>query len=746
MIISPPLLKTPQGSTSDEQWLANLMPFPNTGNFPVISHLGWHGGLHIEHTDTGATGEAVRAIADGTIVYYRESAVDYDAPPLNYNGPTHNGCIVIKHETEIGEGDDGKVVFFSIYLHLKQTFKPVGTSKVYRKEPIGTVGQCSNDNAMHIEIVCDDANLKKLVGRSDPTLDVSKDGRDKVVYGDMHFYLPAGAQFHAAEPAAHVLTPTTAAAYTSTEALYVTMRLEKGQCSMTTRREDPAGSGIYAIVGDAVNSPDYEYNLYKRATKLADACVAAHLPNAPAPSAMYELLRFGRVINTDNEQAIAPGAVPHWREVNYPGGKGWVDLNAAGVKKFSDADFPHWMGWTLIDDDATSDSQCNSPTVMKWLDADQDGKNTAGELMMALRDDKVQTRLARTICKFPTEWEKEEIDTRYGWLKQKSDLLEEPLTESEYAEFKAHLEALCFWEKAKARMEIDANHWHFHPREFIEQFRKCGWLSCNEITQLLPRTSYKYRLSPFHRNAVNLTWEVALSRVTLYQPQLNKIFRKYGLVSAIRKAHFLGQAYIETDIIRVMREIGNGRPNSLGNWPVPAMQYYTVFYGRGMMQLTWSGNYDAYGSYRSTSLPGNPSGHYLDHWGRINNTSSHYLANPNDGGVARTWFPKFDPELIADNPFEACDSAGWYWVSKDIGNHKKNINQVADRGITEDAIGRASVLVNGGGFGYFERQGYARYIHQYLSDIPPRSDNETIPIHRGNHVYNISVNYTHQKP
>ena len=97
----------------------------------------------------------------------------------------------------------------------------------------------------------------------------------------------------------------------------------------------------YAIVGDAVNSPDYEYNLYKRATTLAGACVAAHLPNAPAPSAMYELLRFGRVINTDNERAITPGAVPHWREITYPCGKGWVDPPpASSIPTFDHAKTP----------------------------------------------------------------------------------------------------------------------------------------------------------------------------------------------------------------------------------------------------------------------------------------------------------------------------------------------------------------------------------------------------------------------
>lgn len=59
------------------------------------------------------------------------------------------------------------------------------------------------------------------------------------------------------------------------------------------------------------------------------------------------MLRFGRVIGPD---ALNPANVLHWRRIHHPGGTGWVNLNAANVTKFSDADFPHWMGWSLVDD------------------------------------------------------------------------------------------------------------------------------------------------------------------------------------------------------------------------------------------------------------------------------------------------------------------------------------------------------------------------------------------------------------
>ncbi|AZN36834.1 M23 family metallopeptidase [Iodobacter ciconiae] len=361
-------------------------------------------------------------------------------PDLAINGGSSDGCVVIKHSTEIGEGPEGQVEYYSIYMHLKQVFVQKN-QPVYRKTELGSVGQCNGNNAMHMEIICDDANLKKLVGREEGDLDLSKDGRMDVVYGDMHFYLPAGATFYGAQPSANSQTGAGTPAYISTTSLFISMRFEKGNCKMSTRQENPEILGEYTCIGNEIIETDYEYNLYKAATTLANR-------NEIASSAMYELLRFGRVINIDNETAIPAGAAPHWRRVNYPDGQGWVNLNAVSIKKYSDADFPHWMGWNLIADDATPDSQCNSPTLLGWLDSDGDKKYTSKELVQVLGQDKVKERLSRSICKFPTEWEVATLNTRYEWIKTESDLLETPLDTDQYENFIKLITALCFWAEA----------------------------------------------------------------------------------------------------------------------------------------------------------------------------------------------------------------------------------------------------------------------------------------------------------
>jgi hydroxyethylthiazole kinase len=62
---------------------------------------------------------------------------------LQYRGVrTDDGCVVIRHTTEIGEGDHAKVTFFSIYLHLQSIVGAIAVGKaVYRKDKLGVAGQ-----------------------------------------------------------------------------------------------------------------------------------------------------------------------------------------------------------------------------------------------------------------------------------------------------------------------------------------------------------------------------------------------------------------------------------------------------------------------------------------------------------------------------------------------------------------------------------------------------------------------------
>ncbi len=411
----------------------------------------------------------MRAIADGTVISLRKSSDKRDLAPFNINADKPNtkgsndGYVLIKHETEIGSGDEGKVAFYSLYMHLKSLAETVKAGdKVYRKDPLGLPGMVDGVNAFHFQIFCDDDNISKLTGRKTGELDISKNGRTDAVYGDIHFYLPPQTKFYDKAPADNSISTTgLSELYTSNVPLYASMTLAQGKCTMVTRQQNTQTDGKYDLLGEPLvnaDGDDYEYNLYKTAMR----------NYKESPSAGFELLRFGRVINTDHE-TLVPADAPLWMTVNYPGGKGVINLADSSIKKFSDADFPHWTGWQMVDDDSDSNSQCNS-AIIKKLHEVGDFDNQCGKL----------------ICHFPFEWEKSTIDIRFSWLKTGKEE-HEPMTEADYAKFKSHAEALCFDSGALSSDRL----WHFEPKSFIRHFRKCSWLDSEVIEKVMMANASK---------------------------------------------------------------------------------------------------------------------------------------------------------------------------------------------------------------------------------------------------------------
>jgi hypothetical protein len=128
------------------------------------------------------------------------------------------------------------------------------------------------------------------------------------------------------------------------------------------------------------------------------------------------------------------------------------------------------------------------------------------------------------------------------------------------------------------------------------------------------------------------------------------------------------------------------------------------------------------------NFPDNSAGVYADP--RITSTSMHWFGDPRRKhpqthvittiGTQKPWFPRYDPRIIADSADHACDSAGFFWVYKHHGR-VRNINRVADCGLDSSSIGRVSVLVNGGGNGFYERQAFALVASECLHDKVERA-------------------------
>jgi predicted chitinase len=747
MLISPPFLPAPIDGESDDAYVNRAMQggVPGDGGFPLSFDLNWHGGIHLTAPQEGTARLPVRAIADGTLVYVRQPTDETSAPAdhgLRYRDNwTDNGCIVLKHETEIGEGVGASVVFYSIYMHLSQITLTTSTkgAKVYRKDELGKAGRIYGQNhRIHFEIIADQSEIAKLVGRSERLLDHhSGNGRTDSCWGDMYFFIPpevlayeaaptnrlqsengapvvyrcpalpsgappvvdGGSAEGKTDPAPLVQGYEWAIASQLQEGIFVRMRYERGQCTLTS----------FLISGEEIGShqeeADYEYNLYRTATSLYPQ----------RPSAGYELLRFGRVLGPDTLQ---PAEAAHWRQIALPprsGGPetGWVNLNATTVAKFSDADFPHWQGWQLIDDDTDFDSHCQSPFIRSLLRLDDDkvvsdqvdavsialspsyaGMSEEEKLKLseryereriqnetALRDAVAQKQLKRLICKFPSEWVKNDFDTRYDWLKKVAP--GGPLPEESYNRLRSHHQELAFWEDA-ALEGIEAKHWHFPPREFIGCFRKCIWLSPDEFRGIYPN--------------------VQSQRVQSYLAFINKATSKYLITGSIRRAHFFGQAGVETNQLVWMSELYNGDPYNYFRRYANAQNFVGWlgnikwndggdFRGRGMKQLTGRANYADYWVYRGWLARNSYSDRWWRNsqwWGIIgdNITRPQYSTLPiqNAATIARLEADMRPPQIVNPDrvnsePSTSIDTAGWFWA-------KNNLLRVADSNNVEEMTRR----------------------------------------------------------
>jgi len=380
---------------------------------------------------------------------------------------------------------------------------------------------------------------------------------------------------------------------------------------------------------------------------------------------------FNALVDNTNGDAdhetLVPADAPLWMTVNYPGGKGVVNLADPNIKKFSDADFPHWTGWQLVDDDSDSDSQCNS-AIIKKLQEDGEFDNQCGKL----------------ICHFPFEWEKSTIDTRFSWLKTGSEE-HDPMTDEDYAKFKAHAEALCFDGETLNSGRL----WHFEPKGFVSHLRKCIWLSRTEFKQLIPLNIIRPSGNRYNWETVSFH-EGETSVFSRHYPMLNKIFRKYCINTPSRLVSFLGNSVQETKWLSVTREDYRYSATDENGHRYHYNIWYFPWYGRGFLQLTNPDNFYKYFTYRGRSFNKDIRDELVSDYRRVQGDralreqekrlDNRILYDGQHPGLEQeviSW-----REAVENGTFDPADSAGFYWSLIGMAKYADETHELQRQAVT----------------------------------------------------------------
>lgn len=378
MLISPPLLLPRSDGESFEDWVQRCLPKDEARKYPINNVGTWHGGDHILHTGTGIRGDDICAIADGEVIHAIQDSGAYNIPPLNYNGKTNNGCVVMRHKVPVGE-HGVNIVFYSVIMHLKEVYMDILSGighKFRRGHPVGISGYVDGGNGFHFQICCSYDMLFSLCGRMTGDIDISIDGNHMAKFGSKFYYVPHNTSVYSFDAKKNSYYPDC----TLSESLYIK---DDGSKTQTFRK---SSSHYFHLVGE----------------------VALNV----------------RSITEPHSEHRSKGNYSEFVRIAIQGGDVWVDINSNSIRHYSDYDMPDWDCWLIVDDDKTEDSQCNS-TMINFIKAS--GRN---EL------------LNKTVCLFPFEWDATTFDVRFSWLKNSSELLPSPMNDNNYKLFHQHIISL----------------------------------------------------------------------------------------------------------------------------------------------------------------------------------------------------------------------------------------------------------------------------------------------------------------
>lgn len=148
----------------------------------------------------------------------------------------------------------------------------------------------------------------------------------------------------------------------------------------------------------------------------------------------------------------------------------------------------------------------------------------------------IREKLRGFICEAPTEWNSAHNDVRYAKLNEPDGFYgkQKSTNPDGYHDFLELLKKFQFWDKTGLSED---KLWFFHPLQFIRYFRRCGWLSADEMARCFPPKWLYLQGTQFAQSTTR--WSTARSRAGEWVLAFNKGTRKYGIsASRQRLAHF----------------------------------------------------------------------------------------------------------------------------------------------------------------------------------------------------------------
>lgn len=625
MIISPPLLPQLDPAKLDPARPDPMMDAVDQfelqhGMYPVAFDRRWHCGLHLSPDFHGP----VYAIADGEVVAYRvcQHAMD--------SGRGNASFVLLRHTSETGEGRT--LTFYSLYMHLLplaeyQTFGRDGTQlpeflrmpsgdapkgvvtpavsggknlTVRRKEILGYLGRYEDRPHLHFEIFMMHVDFNVWFGHTQlgNPAPATPDGPEW--WGHACFTVPAGCDFHSLPPGTgsdnklHGIEFEPGQEGQNALPLHVETYFSNG--TKYTNVWSEAADGTHTLLTpQPVPEAGYEYGLYDRAKALYPAC----------PSDGYELLRVGRIVSPT--KTLAASARATWMKVAWASDKqGYIDINAQNITKLSDADFPFFMGWQKVSDANTPfdrDGLCDIDVLKKMLRDVGDHESLVSPQLTGLREKeetlkryllltpRVREKLRRFVCLAPSEWDSTHNDKRYARLLDEGEFYH--ANQKGYDDFQKYLKQVQFWDVTG--LPAGEKLWFFHPLGFIRHFRKCGWLSENELLGALPTSALRNTTAAGgHKYWVSEKIKITQATKNFIRNNLvslNETMRKFGIsLNSWRMAAFLANAMEETQWFTKLHESNPGAKY----WP---------WDGRGFLQLTWPDNYIKYWEFLGRTIP-----------------------------------------------------------------------------------------------------------------------------------------------